>query len=99
MMSTQIDPMIDTHTTVIATEDHVSSDLAGETVILNMQDGTYYGLNETGTRVWELLGEPRSVEELQHVLLDEYDVSPEQCMDDLLAMLRDMEKHDLVRPQ
>ncbi len=91
--------MIDQHATVAATDDHVSSDLAGETVILNLSDGTYYGLNGTGTRVWELLGEPRSVDELHRTLLEEYDVEAQQCMDDLLALLRDMEEHDLIAAQ
>lgn len=91
--------MIDKHATIVATDEHVSSDLAGETVILNLSDGTYYGLNETGTHVWEMLDEPRSVKELHASLLELYDVPADVCMNDLLTLLNDMEQHQLVQKQ
>ncbi len=33
----------------------ISSDLDGESVILDMESGKYHSLDTTGTRVWELL--------------------------------------------
>ena len=38
--------------TVVATEDHVSSNLGGEAVILGLSSGVYYGLDVVGSRIW-----------------------------------------------
>jgi hypothetical protein len=64
---------------VVAVENQVSSDLGGEVAILDLKLGVYYGLDEVGARVWELIQEPRVVDEVRDVLLEEYDVVPERC--------------------
>jgi hypothetical protein len=47
----------------------------------------YYGLNETGARVWSLLQEPRPVHVIRDALVGEYDLDPDRCERDLLALL------------
>ena len=42
---------------VSASDDVVAREVAGETVLLNLASGTYFGLNETGTLIWELIEE------------------------------------------
>ena len=42
---------------VKAAKEQVSCDLAGEAVILNLKSGQYFGLNEVGTRIWNLIQE------------------------------------------
>ncbi len=74
----------------------VSSDLAGEAVILNMEDGVYYGLDAVGARIWQLIQEPKSVKEVHGTLLEEFDVEPDRCMSDLLAVLQSLEDHHLI---
>ena len=83
--------------TVAAATDQVSCDLAGEAVILNLKSGIYYGLDPVGARIWELIQEkPRSVEEIHNILLTEYEVEPERCEQDLLALLQQLAEHSLV---
>ena len=53
---------------VVAAKDQMSSELAGEAVILDMESGTYFGLNEVGARVWSLIQEPRAVRDIQDAL-------------------------------
>lgn len=72
---------------VVATRDQVSSDLAGETVVLSMQSAKYFGLDEVGSRVWELVREPIRVSDIVEAIVSEYDVLPEQCEADLRAFL------------
>jgi hypothetical protein len=82
---------------VIASVKHqVSCDLAGEVVILNMQDGIYYGLNAVGARIWSLVGEPRSVGEIHATLLEEYDIDPHVCETQLMTLLADLAANGLV---
>ncbi len=87
---------IDPSTVVCASESQVSSDLAGETVILNVSDGVYYGLDPVGTRIWTLVQEPRTVTDIHHQLLEEYDVTSERCMEDLLHLLAELREHELI---
>ena len=46
---------------VAISEDVVSRDLEGEAVILNLDSGTYFGLDRVGTRIWSLLQEGGSL--------------------------------------
>jgi hypothetical protein len=84
-------------TSVLAAVKHqVSCDLADEVVILDMQDGIYYGLNAVGARIWSLLEEPRSVAEIHQTLLDEYEIDPEVCETQLMTLLTELAANGLV---
>ncbi|HKH43929.1 MAG TPA: PqqD family protein [Thermoanaerobaculia bacterium] len=71
-------------------------DLAGEAVLLDPQAGTYFGLNEVGTRVWNLFATGASLETVRAALLAGYDAPPERIWDDLLILVRDLLAHGLV---
>jgi hypothetical protein len=58
---------------------HVACDLDGETVILNLDTGIYYGLNRTGTRIWQLLADERSLDDLIEALRREYGLGAAEC--------------------
>ncbi|WNZ22757.1 PqqD family protein [Leptolyngbya sp. NK1-12] len=81
---------------ISATKDQVSSDLVGETVILNLKSGVYFGLNEVGTTIWNLIQQPRTLQSIHTSLLAEYDVDSEQCMQDLIAILHDLQAAELI---
>ena len=81
---------------VVAVSGQVSCDLAGETAILDIKSGIYYGLNAVGTRIWNLIQEPRIVTEVRDVLLEEYDVEPDCCERDLLALLQELAAKGLI---
>lgn len=72
---------------VVAAKDQVSCNLDGEIAILSVAKGTYYGLDLIGAQVWGLLQEPRSIAEICDAILQEYEVEPERCHRDLLALL------------
>ena len=84
---------------VVANDTQASADVAGEAVILNFDDGVYYGLNPVGTRVWQLLQEERSVQDIYNLLLQEYDVEPGLLEKDLFGLLADMVERQLVKIQ
>ncbi len=80
----------------MAAKDQASSDLGGEVAILDLKAGVYYGLDAVGARIWSLIQEPRTVNEIRNILLEEYEVEPEQCERDLLALLRRLADEGLV---
>lgn len=81
---------------VVAAPEQVSSDMGGEAVILNLKDGTYYGLNEVGAYIWGQIEQPRTVAALRDALLAEYEVDVVQCERDLLDLLSMMADHRLI---
>jgi hypothetical protein len=84
------------NTIVVAVQGQVSSDLGGEVVILSLEDGIYYGLDEVGARVWSLIQTPTAVASIRDAILEEYDVDAPQCEHDLLALLDDLAARGLV---
>jgi hypothetical protein len=75
----------------------VSTSLSNEAVILNHSKGEYYGLNEIGTLVWDLIKEsPKTLEELVDIVLDEYEVEKDQCQSDIEILLSDLLNENLI---
>lgn len=86
-------------TIITAVKKQVWCDLAGGAAILDLKSGVYYGLNTVGTRIWDLVQEPRSVDHVLHTLLEEYDVEPERCERDLLALMEELAARGLIEVQ
>jgi hypothetical protein len=88
---------------LVASQDQVSADLssdvASSVVLLNLKNGVYYELKEVGTRIWNLIQQPRSVQSILDILVDEYEVDAERCEADLLALADDLAKHGLIQVQ
>ena len=82
--------------TIGIARDQVVSDLVDEVVILNLKSGAYYGLNEVGSRVWDLVQEPKSVNHIQDIILEEYEVEPDRLEQDLLTLLQELEVEGLI---
>jgi len=83
-------------TMVVVTGDVLATEFEDELVVLNLQDGVYYGLDHAGVRIWQLLQKPSRVADLRNVLLNEYDVDSERCHRDLVALLSDLAARGLV---
>ena len=84
------------HSIVVVTKDQVSADLSGEAAILNLKSGVYFGLNTVGASIWKLIQEPRTVNEINDAIVQEYDVDPDQCEKDLLALLEELLSKELI---
>ena len=83
-------------TVVRASKTQVACTLGGEVMILNLENGVYYGLDPVGARIWELLQEPRTILEIRDALLQEFEVEPERCEKDLLGLIDAMMEARLV---
>ncbi|MCR4318908.1 MAG: lasso peptide biosynthesis PqqD family chaperone [Candidatus Brocadiaceae bacterium] len=82
--------------TIVRSSDQVSTDLGGEVVILGLQSQEYFGLEDVGVRIWEIIQEPKTVKEILDTLLNDYDVEPKRCESDLLAVLQEMTDEGLI---
>lgn len=88
--------MIAWDSVVCASTEQLSSDLADEVVILNLQNGMYYGLNPVGSFVWQRIQQPIRVAQLHDQLLQRYSVDADTCAEDLLALLEELAAAALI---
>ena len=89
-------PTIGGRSVIVAVKDQVSCNLAGEAAILNIKSGVYYGLDPVGARIWSLLQDPRTVDDIRSTIVDEYDVEPERCERDLIDLLEKLLAEGLI---
>jgi hypothetical protein len=74
----------------------MSSPVDDELVILNMARDNYIGLDDIGRRIWELLSEPRRVDEVCDKLSLEFEATPDQIAADLLPFLEGLRDEGLI---
>ena len=67
-----------------------------ETVILDLASGTYFGLDPVGARIWELLGEGKTLGEVCDQMLDEFEVSRDELERDTLRLTQELADQGLV---
>jgi hypothetical protein len=91
-----VESKVSVDSTVVAAESQVSSDLGEEVAILDFKAGVYYGLDDVGARVWQLVQQPKKVCEIRNALLEEYEVEPDRCERDLIALLRRLADEELI---
>jgi len=88
--------MIDQETYVKRNSDVFANEIDGEAVMMNIQTGKYYGLDEVGSRIWELMEHKIQVKKIIEQLQKEYDVSEEQCKTDVINLLNDLKSNQLI---
>lgn len=69
----------------------------GELIGMSVEQGACYGLNGIGTRIWDLLAEPHSVDSLVELLTAEYEVEAGECRDAVLGFIEQLRAEGLVR--
>ena len=82
--------------TVIKSDQVLSQEVSGETVLLDLSSEQYFGLDRVGTRFWQLLDGRRSLGEVIDSMLEEYDVSQEQLHSDVFALLEALQAAHLI---
>jgi hypothetical protein len=74
----------------------LSSEIDHEMVLMSIENSEYYGLDQIGTRIWQLIEKPQSPNELVNILVNEYDITREQCMEDTLSFIEILAEKNLI---
>ena len=74
----------------------IKQEAEGTAVLLSVDNGRYYSLEDVGARVWDLCDGKRSVEEIAAMLGGEYAAPAETIQRDLLELLGDLMNENLV---
>lgn len=72
------------------------TDLDGEKVMMNLDKGEYFMMNEVGSRIWEIISEPINVKDIINTLRNEYEVDEETCKDTVIEFLGRLDNADLI---
>ncbi len=72
--------------------------LEGETVLLDLDSERYFGLDETGTRIWALLIQHQRPEVVLEHMLQEFEVDEETLKADIADLLTRLLDSGLIRP-
>jgi len=87
---------ITTNTVISQIEEIVTTDIDGETVMMSIENGEYYGLDDIGSRIWELIARPIKVSDLIDTLLERFDVDRETCEIDVLKFLNELNEDRIL---
>lgn len=68
-----------------------------EVILMSIEADSYFGLDPIASRIWELLEEPRSLQELTAILTEEYEVDADTCQQDVQELLDDMAGRGLIQ--
>lgn len=74
-------------------------DFDGETVVLDLAGGTYFGLNEIGARVWHAMVDGNSTSQIAELVAREYDVDVERSHADVCRLFDELLARGLVVPE
>lgn len=83
-------------TKVLLSEDALFQEMDGEAVILDLRSSSYFGLDEIGTRFWQLLQSNADVQHACDTLLDEYQVDKNQLESDVQELIAQLVAAELV---
>lgn len=81
---------------ITISKEALSQEVNGETVILDLKSESYFGLDEVGTRIWQLLQEHENVQTTLDSMLAEFDVDKERLETDVHELLEKLIKQGLV---
>lgn len=74
----------------------VFSKIDEEIVMMSINNGEYYGLDNIGSRIWEIIEKPVSFKELIETLKDEYEVTENQCISDVIEFINALNNKGLI---
>jgi hypothetical protein len=71
--------------------------LEGATVLVLPEQHLYYAVNRVGTRIWELLAEPQTLETIVAALAAQFEIGESECRREAETFLRQLAEQSLIR--
>jgi len=74
----------------------LTSSIDGETVMMSIKRGEYYGLGNTGSFIWENIEKLISIKDLVALIISEFNVEEKKCFEDILPFLKELLEKELI---
>lgn len=87
---------MDKNTIIVRKKYAVSTDIDKEIVVMDMDSNQYLSFNKIGTRIWELMKDPISIEDICNELLKEYNVNSKVCYNEVCSFLEGLKKEKII---
>ena len=88
---------IDPNAIITKNRSILASQIDTETVMMDVENGLYYGMNQVGSRIWALLDTPHTLFQLEAILFSEFDVAQGECLRDIQEFVSQLIEKKLVR--
>ena len=88
--------MVDRNSVLGRRDRVIVQEVEQQAVLLDIESGEYFALNDVGKRVWDLCDGTRTVAQVADAICAEYDVPPETAFDDTGALLDNLVGAGLV---
>ena len=82
--------------TIVREPDVYATTIDGDVVVFNVEKGQYYGMQEVGVRIWELIEQPTTIAMLCDTLMDEFSVDRATCEAHVMTFVRDLRDAQLI---
>jgi hypothetical protein len=93
----RIEGMIESSKRAVVPQHVLFRQLDGESVLLNLESERYFGLDATGTRMWQLVTSEPNIAAAFNKLLAEFDVEPEPLRSHLNELLSGLVENGLLQ--
>ena len=87
---------MDKNTKIVLKKKLNVTDLAGEKVMVDFDNGKYFLIKGVGNDIWEMIQSEITPNEIIDKLLSEYDVSREECEKSVMEFLDKMEGYNFI---
>ncbi len=87
------------HSIIEAKPEPLAAPMADGLVLLQVESDRYFNLNDLGREIWQAIQTPVSVTELVTQITSTHEVDPDQAEADVLALLQDMARAQLITVQ
>lgn len=74
----------------------MAREVGNETVILDLANGTYYGLDPVGARIWQLISNGDALSSISETLFREFEVTREVLEQDINHLVRELADKGLI---
>ncbi len=74
----------------------VFNKLDEEIMMMSIENSEYYGLDNIGSRVWEILANPSTFSQIIEILMKEFEVTEENCFADVKEFLKSLDEKKLI---
>jgi hypothetical protein len=89
--------MVTISSRVVASDAAVFRELDGEAVLLNLDTGMYFGLNDVATRMWRLMEQYGQLDAVRDAIVGEFEVTATTAERDLVALVVALQEKGLVQ--
>ena len=77
--------------------DQVAADMDGEVMMMNIDTGKYFALNEVASFIWTVLAQPSSLRQICESVQAEFEVTSDDCERDTKVFVQTMIRDGLLQ--